>query len=170
MSVTRHLSGMKVVKVGPSLRERLERWVAGVHHVTVVGHLQRFREELEREMEPEPWTHLEAPMVLLLSDVCDALALSADERSIILGQQGERALAEVLETRVTPRSHGSPRERQAKALAHVQEHGKINMSAYRQLCPGLSDETLRLDLVNLVRRGLLVKNGAKRGTHYTLAT
>ncbi len=169
MSVTKHLAGIKVVKVGPSLRERLERWVAAAHHATVVGRLRRFREELEREMEPEPWMGLEAPMALLLSDVCNALALSENERSMILGQQGERALAEILETRVTSRSPSLPRERQDKALAHVREYGKINISAYRQLCPGLSDETLRLDLVNLVKRGLLLKNGAKRGTHYTLA-
>jgi hypothetical protein len=160
---------MQVVKAGPSLRERLERWIAAAHHNAVVGRLRRFREELEREMEPEPWTGLEAPMVLLLSDVCGALALSEDERASVLGQQGERGLAEILETRVTPRYPGLPRERQAEALAHVQEHGKINISAYRQICPGLSDETLRLDLADLVRRGLLVKNGAKKGTYYTAA-
>jgi hypothetical protein len=167
MNVLNHLDTVRLVKTGPSLRERLERWIPAAHRATVVGRLRRFREELECEMEPEPWTGLEAPMVLLLSDVCDALALSEDERSIILGQQGERALAEILETRVTPRPPCSPRERRSKALAHVQEHGKINIGAYRQLCPGLSDETLRLDLVDLVRRGVLVKNGAKKGTYYT---
>ncbi len=167
MSTLQSLSEMRVVKVGPRLRERLERWMAAAHHNVVVGRLQRFREELECEMEQEPWTVLEAPMVLLLSDVCDALALSEDERANILGPQGERALAEVLETRLTPRSPSSPHERQAKAMAHVREHGKINISSYRRLCPGLSDETLRLDLVDLVRRGTLIKNGAKRGTYYT---
>jgi hypothetical protein len=158
---------MQVAKANLSLRERSERWIAATCHTTITGRLQRFREELEREMEPEPWTGLEAPMVLLLSDVCDALALNEDERANILGQRGERALTELLETRVTPRFHGSPRERQAKALTYVQEYGRINISAYRQLCPGLSDETLRLDLVDLARRGVLTKNGAKRGTYYT---
>ena len=43
------------------------------------------------------------------------------------------------------------------------------MGIYRQICPYWSDETLRLDLASLVSRGLLAKNGAKRGTHYVLA-
>ncbi len=64
----------------------------GNHHGTA-SLLQRFREELERDMEPARWTSLEAPMVLLLSDVCDALGLSERERAAVLGQQGERARA-----------------------------------------------------------------------------
>ena len=168
MSISQSLSKMRVVKAGPSLRERLERLIAGRHHKAVVTRLRRFRQELQNDMEPEPWTALEAPMVLLLSDVCEALTLTRDERAAILGQEGERALADVLETQFTPRPAGL-NERQVKALAHAQRRGTINISAYRQLCPGLSDETLRLDLVSLVTRGLLVKNGRKRGTFYTVA-
>ncbi len=141
----------------------------GNHHGTVVGLLQCFRERLEHGMVPEAWTGLEAPMVLLLSDVCDALGLSERERAAVLGQQGERARAEILDAHVTPRRPALPGERQARALAYVQEHGKINIRTFRELCPGRSNETLRLDLVALVRRGMLTKNGAKKGTYYTLA-
>jgi hypothetical protein len=167
MSTLSNLSKMRVVKVGPSLRERLARLVAAQHHHTVVARLRRFREELQKDMRPEPWTELEAPMVLLLSDVCEALALTKAERAAILGKEGEQALEDVVETQFTPRPAGL-NERQVKALACVRRRGRININAYRKLCPGLSDETLRLDLANLVSRGLLVKKGAKRGTYYTM--
>ncbi len=59
-------------------------------------------------------------------------------------------------------------ERQAKALAYVQEHSRITNREYRTLCPDVSAETLRLDLVDLVESGVLLKVGAKKGTYYIL--
>jgi ATP-dependent DNA helicase RecG len=59
-------------------------------------------------------------------------------------------------------------ERQAKALAYVQQHGRITNREYRSLCPDVSTETLRLDLVDLVERGVLLKIGAKKGTYYII--
>ncbi len=59
-------------------------------------------------------------------------------------------------------------ERQAKALTYVQEVGRITNREYRDLCPDVTAETLRLDLVDLVDRGILLKIGAKKGTYYIL--
>jgi ATP-dependent DNA helicase RecG len=59
-------------------------------------------------------------------------------------------------------------ERQAKALAYVDEHGRITNREYRDICPDLSAETLRLDLADLVDKGILLKIGAKKGTYYIL--
>jgi ATP-dependent DNA helicase RecG len=59
-------------------------------------------------------------------------------------------------------------ERQARALAYVQQHSRITNREYRTLCPDVSAETLRLDLVDLVERGILLKVGAKKGTYYIL--
>jgi ATP-dependent DNA helicase RecG len=59
-------------------------------------------------------------------------------------------------------------ERQMQALAFVRKNGSITNSDYRQLCPTVSTETLRLDLVDLVNKGLLLKIGSKKGTHYIL--
>jgi len=59
-------------------------------------------------------------------------------------------------------------ERQARALAYVQEHGRITNREYRSLCPDVSAETLRLDLVDLVEQGILLKIGAKKGTYYIM--
>jgi len=59
-------------------------------------------------------------------------------------------------------------ERQARALAYIQKHGRITNREYRQFCADVSSETLRLDLVDLVDRGVLLKVGDKRGTYYIL--
>jgi len=59
-------------------------------------------------------------------------------------------------------------ERQSKALTYVQENGRITNREYRSICPDVSAETLRLDLVDLVEQGILLKIGAKKGTYYIL--
>jgi ATP-dependent DNA helicase RecG len=59
-------------------------------------------------------------------------------------------------------------ERQMHALAHVREFGRITNREYRDLCPSVSPETLRLDLADLVEKNLLLKIGDKRGTYYIL--
>ena len=68
----------------------------------------------------------------------------------------------------TPSWESSMNERQIKALSYIQEHGRITNREYRNLCPDVSAETLRLDFVDLTNRGLLLKIGAKKGTYYIL--
>ncbi len=58
--------------------------------------------------------------------------------------------------------------RQARALQYTREHGTITNREYRALCQGVSAETLRLDLVDMVDKGILIKVGSKKGTHYIL--
>jgi ATP-dependent DNA helicase RecG len=58
--------------------------------------------------------------------------------------------------------------RQAKALQYIREQGSITNREYRNLCEGVSAETLRLDLVDMVEKGILIKVGSKKGTHYIL--
>jgi ATP-dependent DNA helicase RecG len=59
-------------------------------------------------------------------------------------------------------------ERQARALTYVRSNGSITNREYQRLCPDVSSETLRLDLVDLVERGSLLKIGSKKGTYYIL--
>jgi ATP-dependent DNA helicase RecG len=59
-------------------------------------------------------------------------------------------------------------ERQMKAMSFVEQEGRITNREYRQLCPEVNPETLRLDLVDLVDKGLLLKIGDKKGTYYIL--
>ncbi len=62
----------------------------------------------------------------------------------------------------------SMNERQTRAVNFVRQSGSITNRDYRQLCPDVSPETLRLDLVDLVDRGVLLKIGSKKGTYYIL--
>jgi len=154
------INAMRLERVGPSLRERIARkWL--------VARLVDFRERLAREMDPEPWTALEAPAPAFLDDLCAALGLSEDERKEVLGLLGRVALGEHQQFTVNP---GRPRvnDRQAKALAHAEANGDIDARSFRALCPHWSPETLRLDLTRLVKLGLLVKVGRTRGTRYVV--
>lgn len=62
----------------------------------------------------------------------------------------------------------SMNQRQMAALKYVADEGAITNRELRALCPGVSAETLRLDLNDLVERGILLRIGAKRGTRYLL--
>ncbi|MEA3337961.1 MAG: ATP-binding protein [Chloroflexota bacterium] len=62
----------------------------------------------------------------------------------------------------------SMNERQLRALQHMQESGRITSREYQQLCPSVSAETLRLDMVDLTDKGVVMKIGVKRGTYYIL--
>ncbi|HID52248.1 MAG TPA: transcriptional regulator [Anaerolineae bacterium] len=68
----------------------------------------------------------------------------------------------------SPKWTRSMNERQTRALTYVREHGSITNREYQKLCPDVSAETLRLDLVDLVNRNVLLKIGSKKGTHYIL--
>ncbi len=57
-------------------------------------------------------------------------------------------------------------ERQIKAVEFLQREGSITNRDYRELCPHVGAETLRLDLSDMVNRGILLKIGDKRGTRY----
>jgi ATP-dependent DNA helicase RecG len=78
-------------------------------------------------------------------------------------------LRNVHERRAAPRAwERSMNERQLKALNYVREQGSITNREYQALCPSVSSETLRLDLKDLVERGILLRIGAKKGTYYIL--
>ena len=58
--------------------------------------------------------------------------------------------------------------RQVALLEYLDEHPHISAGQYRDLCPEVSDESRRRDLSGLVKRGILLKIGQKRGTYYVL--
>lgn len=57
-------------------------------------------------------------------------------------------------------------ERQVRALNYLMENDRLTNRAYQELCPHVSAETIRRDLVELVNRGLLLKIGDKKATYY----
>ena len=80
--------------------------------------------------------------------------------TVILSNKRERA--------PVPKWTQSMNERQTRALTYIREQGSITNREYQKLCPDVSAETLRLDLADLVERGLLLKIGSKKGTYYIL--
>jgi ATP-dependent DNA helicase RecG len=59
-------------------------------------------------------------------------------------------------------------ERQERALAYIQTHGRITNSEYQELAPDVSAETIRRDLADLVEKNLLIRIGSKKATYYIL--
>ena len=63
-------------------------------------------------------------------------------------------------------------DRQAVALGHVIEHGRLTIHDYERLCPGKNRRTLRRDLKALLEKGLLADGGSAPTDptrHYRLA-
>ncbi len=72
---------------------------------------------------------------------------------------------------VLAREHGLS-ERQALALGHVLEHGRLTIQEYRALCPGVNRRTLQRDLKVMVDKGLFTERGTGATDptrHYRLA-
>lgn len=59
-------------------------------------------------------------------------------------------------------------ERQIEAVMYVKKKGSINLSAFRNLVPEISEKTLYRDLRGLVDRGILKESGKKKGRRYEL--
>lgn len=58
--------------------------------------------------------------------------------------------------------------RQERAVGYLTKKARITNSDYQALCPEVSAETLRRDLVALVKKGVVIKIGDKRATYYIL--
>ena len=79
-------------------------------------------------------------------------------------QRGERAIRQ--ETLVRRRGLT---DRQARALGHVLEHGRLTIAEYQMLYPELSRRTLQRDLRALVDKGLLRRREGTNRLEYVLA-
>src|SRR5713226_5314396 len=70
---------------------------------------------------------------------------------------------------IVSQDQSAQRERRlTKAVEHVQKHGFITNSIYRQLT-GVSDRTAHRDLETLIERGRLKGTGQKAARRYVLA-
>jgi len=58
--------------------------------------------------------------------------------------------------------------RQELLLSHLLRKGKITNRTYQEHCPDVSPETLRRDLMDMVKKGILIKIGDKKSTYYIL--
>jgi len=78
-------------------------------------------------------------------------------------QRGERVIRRDV---LVHRHDLSPR--QARALAHVLEHGSINIREFEALFPDVNRRTLQRDLGSMVEKGVLVTEGATNRLVYRL--
>lgn len=60
-------------------------------------------------------------------------------------------------------------DRQAKALAHILEHGSLTIQDFEGLCPEVNRRSLQRDLKAMVDRGLIVTEGETHQLLYRLA-
>ncbi len=91
----------EVVKVGPSLAERIEK-----QRAVTARTLKRFRERLEHGSDGESWAAMEIPAGLMLADVCDALGLDPGQRREVLGDAGTAFVAKLEGERVMEVENG----------------------------------------------------------------
>ena len=75
-------------KIDPSCRQEM------------IARLKSLREEIEQD--GEGIASLETTFALVLSDVCDALALTGEEHDLVLGREAAAYVADLLGTRVWP--------------------------------------------------------------------
>ena len=59
-------------------------------------------------------------------------------------------------------------ERQKKAIEYLKENKEITLSKFRVLYPEISDRTMRKDLADIVKAGIMKPVGEKRGRKYVL--
>jgi Fic family protein len=57
-------------------------------------------------------------------------------------------------------------ERQALALGHVLEHGRLTIQQYQALCPASNRRTLQRDLSGMIEKGLLATEGQTSSLQY----
>lgn len=77
-------------------------------------------------------------------------------------------LRNIQTSRPIPAWQQNMNERQLRAIQFIQTSGRITNRDYRDLCPDVSAETLRLDFADMVDKGVLLKVGDKKGTYYVL--
>lgn len=59
-------------------------------------------------------------------------------------------------------------DRQTQALRWLQGNGRITNRDYHELCPDVSDETIRRDLAEMVDKNIVLRIGDKKATYYIL--
>ena len=58
--------------------------------------------------------------------------------------------------------------RQKDLREYFKTHERLTVTDYRAMHPDISERTARYDIESLVKKGILIKHGKRRGTYYTL--
>lgn len=96
-------------------------------------------------------------------DMTGWLEFFVDGLSTQLAEVRERG-EQAIRRDVLVKEHRLP-DRQAKALAHILEHGSLTIQDFGGLCPEVNRRSLQRDLKSMVDRGLIITEGE---THHLL--
>jgi ATP-dependent DNA helicase RecG len=136
--------------------ERYSRNEAIVAVLSDLGYIERLGYGIDRMIATMQEAGLPAP---LFEETTAGFKVTLSSASAqLVSSQPERQ----------PWKHDFLNERQEQALAYVQQQGRITNSEFQEMAPGVSAETIRRDLADLVERNLLIRIGAKKATYYIL--
>lgn len=138
------------------LEARFSRNAVIVQVLSDMGYVERLGYGLDRVVAVMRQTSLRPPKFEEVAGCFKVTLFGAEERKAALS----------VDLSVYRKMDLNPR--QQAAIGFLAEHGRINNSSYQELCPGVHAETLRRDLADMVRRGLIIKVGDKRTTYYIL--
>jgi hypothetical protein len=117
------------------------------------------------------------PLVNLFHRVCRPMANAATPGAFLFGLRLMAIDGTVEDVPDTPENVAAfgrhPGDRGDSAFAQIQavylaERGTITNREFRELCPELSDETIRRELSDMVDQGLIMKVGDRKATYYIL--
>ena len=140
------------------LDARFSRNVVIVQVLSDMGFVERLGYGLNRVVEVVRENNLRPPKFME----------TANSFRVILFSSGEalQAVPKIPDLEAFRQEGLNPR--QELALVFLSTHRRITNRDYQEMCPDVHSETLRRDLVDLVKRDVLIKVGDKRATYYIL--
>ena len=153
-------------------------WVAPINIDVLVGEYTILRDHLEQAILWEPkeqereWKEtlesLDVPAVI--PDVIPApVSVPVDKGSARKPEKKERSFQEGFNNaKVAPDPAHEPNPRQRKILAHIAVSKEAKISDFFPVLAGVSSKTIQRDLLELVNKNFLKKEGEKRWTTYSL--
>lgn len=140
------------------LDARFSRNAVIVQVLSDMGFVERLGYGLDRVMTVMHQNNLREPQFKeVAGSFCVTLYGDADMRETVLTQDDLQAYKEF---NLNPR--------QELAIGYLIRRRRITNREYQELCPDVHPETLRRDLVGMVKSGLTIKVGDKRATYYIL--
>ncbi len=136
------------------LEERFSRNEVIVQVLSDMGFIERLGYGIDRMVRLMGEEELPAPV----------FQETANGFKVTLYGHGDRLIS--VRPDVSRWRHLGLNERQEKALAYIEKHGRIANRDYQELCPEVSAETIRRDLADMVQKDLLLRIGDKRATYY----
>jgi ATP-dependent DNA helicase RecG len=136
--------------------ERYSRNEAIVAVLSDLGYIERLGYGIDRMIATMQEAGLPAPVFEETTAGFRVTLYSAGEKLVSPHPEQERW------------THQTLNERQEKAVAYVQSHGRITNSEFQELVPEVSAETIRRDLADLVEKTILIRIGSKKATYYIL--